>query len=337
MPRTMNASTDLADILLQLEVPQDTESIDASDVNAPFQGLLNNDGFLYRRQNAIYDQLTKLQQSQASLQLLSSLTSATLEPSRTYTFPGAVRVARFGGLTGTVAVTALNAPAGVTVALTPNPITDAADLTLTTSAGIVPGNYDLILRGTAGTVIADIRVPLTLVGATLPQSFDITGPDGVAIDRPTGASTTAIFNVQRAGGFNSPINFTADVPAGISVAFSTASVTGADAVQRAATTLTLTAASTVPAGRYNITVRAASGSIVRTFAMTLDVSAPAPVSGTPSYALRVVYDDGDPYIVNGATIYIDRSGGFTGPVTLNIGGQVASDGPIVVINKSTLR
>jgi hypothetical protein len=336
MPRNINASSDQADIVLTTIVPQDTESVDASDVVVPIQALLNNDGFLYRRQNAIYDLFTKLQQSQASLQLLSSLTSATLEPSRTYLFAGALRVARFGGLTGAVALAVLNAPAGVTVTAAPNPITDAADLTIVTGAGIIAGNYDLILRGTAGAATADIRIPLLLLGQTQPLSFDLTGPAGVAIDRPTGPSATAIFNVQRAGGFNSPIAFTADVPAGITAAFSTTPVTGADSVQRAATTLTLTAATTVPAGRYNVTVRGSSGAIVRTLALSLDVSAAAAVGGTPSYAMRVVYDDGDPYIVNGATLFIDRSGGFAGPVTLNPGGSLTSDpdGPIIVINKT---
>jgi hypothetical protein len=336
MPRTITASADLADIVLATEVPQDTESIDASDVVVPIQALLNNDGFLYRRQNAIYDLFTKLQQSQSSLQLLSSLTSATLEPSRTYTFPGALRVARFGGLTGTVGITVLNAPAGVTVTATPNPITDVADLTIVTGPGIIAGNYDLILRGTAGAATADIRIPLLLVGQTQPASFDLTGPTGVAIDRPTSLSTTAIINVQRSGGFSNPIDFTADVPAGVTATFTPTPVTGSDSVQRAATTLTLTAGSTVPAGPYNVTVRGASGAIVKTLALRLDVSAPAAVGGTPSYALRMVYDDGDPYTVNGATLFIDRSGGFAGPVTLNPGGTLTSDpdGPIIVINKA---
>ncbi|WP_407540455.1 hypothetical protein Q0M94_03390 [Deinococcus radiomollis] len=336
MPRKITASGDLADIVLITDVPQDTESIDASDVVVPLQTLLNNDGFLYRRQNAIYDLFTKLQQSQSSLQLLSSLTSARLEPSRTYLFAGALRVARFGGLLGNVALTVLNAPAGVTVTATPNPITDVADLTIVTSAGIIAGNYDLILRGTAGAATADIRIPLVLVGQTQPASFDLTGPSGVAIDRPTSASATAIINVQRGGGFNSPIDFTADVPAGITATFTPTPVTGADSVQRAATTLTLTAGGTIPAGPYSITVRGASGSIVRTLSLRLDVSAPAPVGGTPSYALRMVYDDGDPYTVNGATLFIDRSGGFAGPVVLNPGGSLTSDpdGPIIVINKT---
>ena len=334
MPRNITASTAQTDITLTTVVPQDTESIDASDVVVPFQALLNNDGFLYRRQNALYDQLAALAQTQPSFQLLSSLTSLNLEPSRTYTFPGALRISRFGGLAGGVTLTTLNAPAGVTVTVTPNPVTDVADLAVTTGAAVIAGNYDLILRGTAATAITDIRLPLSIAGATLPASFDLTGPDSVAIDRPTGTSTTASVNVQRAGGFNSPIVFTADVPAGVSAVFSTTPVTGADSVQRAATVLTLTAGPTVPAGPYNVTVRGASGAIVRTLALSLNVSAPAPVAGTPSYALRVVYDDGDPYAVNGATIYVDRSGGFTGPVVLNIGGQIAPDGPIVVINKS---
>lgn len=336
MPRNITASTEQTDIILTTEVPQDTESIDASDVVVPIQALLSNDGFLYRRQNAIYDLFTQLQQSLASFQLLSNVTSLTLEPSRTYAFSGAVRISRFGGLTGPVTVTPLNAPAGVTVTLTPNPITDVADLTLVTSSGVVAGTYDLILRGTLGSVTTDIRIPLIVVGQTQPQGFDLTGPDAVAIDRPTGASATAVLNVQRAGGFNSPIAFTADVPAGITATFSPTPVTGGGSVQRAATTLTLTAGTTVPAGRYNIVVRGVSGSIVRTLAMSLDVSTPAAVGGTPSYALRVVYDDGDPYSVNGATLYIDRSGGFTGPVVLNPGGGalVSGDGPIIVINKT---
>jgi hypothetical protein len=316
MPRTINASTDLPQISLSAEVPVDTESIDASDLVIPVQALLDNDGFLYRRQQIMLQRLDELGRQSASFQLQSSVTSLLVEPARTYTFTGAVRVQKFGGLTADTTVTAINAPAGVTVTVTPNPVASSADLTITTTSNIVAGQYDLILRGEAGGRVQDIRIPLTLTSATQPATFSVTAPGVVAIDRALNVNTTtAVLNISREGGFNSPINFSADLPAGLAASFSPAQVTGSSTLQRAATTMTLTALSTVPVGTYNVLVRAVSGVLVRTVALTLSVSK-APSVGVPDFSLRLEYDAGDPLTTNGATLYIDRANGYNGPVFL---------------------
>ncbi|THF70512.1 hypothetical protein E7T06_07345 [Deinococcus sp. Arct2-2] len=336
MPKTINASTNQPQISLSTEVPMDTESIDAADVVVPFQALLDNDGFLYRRQQVMLQRLDELGRQSASFQLQSAVTSLLAEPARTYTFTGAIQVQKFGGLAVDIAITPINAPAGVTVTVVPNPVATTADLTITTAANIVAGQYDLILRGEAGGRIVDIRIPLTLVAATQPATFAITAPSALIIDRASGNSAAAAFiNISREGGFNSPINFSADLPAGISASFTPVQVTGNDTLQRNATTVAFTALATVPAGTYNLLIRAVSGSLVRTIGLALSVGT-APVVGTPDFTMSIVYDAGDPLTVNGATLYINRSGGYSGPVFLKASQPYAEagTGPLVTINNS---
>jgi hypothetical protein len=335
MPRKINATTVLDTINLQTEVPLDTESIDASDVVVPFQNLLDNDGYLYRRQQVILASLAELSRQSASFSLQSSVTSFLLEPARTYTFTGAIKVLKFGGLTADVTITAINAPAGVAVAVAPNPVSGTGDLTITTTSSIIAGTYDLILEGAAGGRLVDIRIPLTLVAATQPSTFDFTAPSSAAIDRASGATTTTFdLNVSRQGGFSNPVNFTADLPPGLSVSFAPAQVTGNAPMQRSASVATLTAGSTLPAGRYNVTLRAVSGSLVRTVALSVDVSQAA-ATGTPDFTLSLVYDSGDALSINGATLYVNRSGGYSGPVFLQAQQPyMGTDGPLITINNN---
>jgi hypothetical protein len=335
MPDIINAATDRQQISLSIEAPRDTESIDASDVRVPFQAFIDNDGFLYRRQQIMLARLDELGRQSASFSLQSNVTSLLLEPARSYAFPGALHVVKFAGLAADVTITPLNVPAGVTVTATPNPVGGTADLTVTTSPNIVAGQYDLILRGEASGRTVDLRIPLTLTAASQPSSFSFTAPSSAAIDRGTGATgTTAVLNVSREGGFSSPIDFSADLPAGLSASFAPAQVTGNASQQRGATTVTLTAAASVPAGSYNVTLRAVSGALVRTVGLALSVSA-APAAGSPDFSLRIVYDAGDSATINGATLYIDRSGGYAGPVFLQAQQAYSgTDGPLITINNT---
>lgn len=299
------------------EVPRDTEDVDAIDVEVPVQTVLNNTAYLYGQNQAVLERMASLERQLARFDLISTVTSLVLEPGRSYAFQDGVRVNRFGGFADAVTVTGINLPAGVTATLNPNPTAGSAlTLTLDVAAGAVAGQYDLLLRGEGGGRSVELRIPVRVAPQTLPPSFSISGPSITAIDRTQNAPQgTVALNVERSGGFNSVVAFdVAQVPAGVTVAFSSASVGGADATTRNATVATLTAGPQVPAGRYTVVLRATGGGVVRTWSVTLDVTG-APAVGT-DFSLRVVYDGGDPYSANGATIYIDRAGGFAGPVYL---------------------
>lgn len=316
MPKTITGQD--AEIRLITEVPRDTEDVDASDLERPAQDLLNNDAYLYKRQNILFARLDALELQNAGFRLNVGVLTLRVEPSQTMTYPGAIRISRYGGMTGPVTITALNLPGGVTMTATPNPITgDTADLTVTSTAQAVAGSYDVFVRGEGGGRVVDVRIPTVVTAQTLNPSFDLTGQASVAIDRAQGNKATVPLSLTRAGGFNSQITFdVAQAPAGVSVSFAPATVSGTDAQQPNATIATLTASELVPAGRYTVILRASGGSVARTTSISLEVSAPIALPGTPDYSVSLAYDPGDPYLINGATLTINRSGGYTGPVTL---------------------
>ena len=300
------------------EVPRDTEDVDAIDVERPIQDLLNNSAYLYRRQNAILARLDSAEQLSAGFRLSSGVLSLRVEPGQTMTYAGAVRVTRYGGMTEAVNVTALNLPGGVTMTVTPNPIAgDTADLTVTGSAQAVAGTYDVLLRGEGGGRTMDVRIPTVVTAQTLQPSFELSGQANVAIDRAQGTTAQVPLSLTRAGGFNSQIAFdVAQAPAGVSVSFAPATVGGGDAQQPNASVATLTASDLVPAGRYSVVLRAVGGGTIRTTSLTLDVSAPVAMPGTPDYSVSLTYDQGNPHLINGATLTVNRSGGYTGPVVV---------------------
>lgn len=316
MPKVITGQD--AEIRLITEVPRDTEDVDAIDIERPAQDLLNNDAYLYKRQNILFARLDALELQNAGFRLHSGVLDLRVEPSQTMTYSGAIRVTRYGGMTGPVNITALNLPGGVTMTVTPNPITgDTADLTVTASAQAVAGNYDVFLSGEGGGRTVEIRIPTTVTAQTLDASFNLTSPAVAAIDRAQSAAVQVPLSITRAGGFASQITFeVAQAPAGVSVAFAPATVGGNAAQQPNATIATLTASELVPAGRYTVILRASGGSTTRTTSIGLDVSAPIALPGTPDYSVSLAYDPGDPYLINGATLTINRSGGYTGPVVL---------------------
>lgn len=315
MPKTIYGNPD--EYRAATEVPRDTEDIDAVDVERPVQDLLNNNAYLYRQNQQLQASIDNLRQQLAGFGLLTSMTSLVLEPGRSYAFASGLRVNRFGGFAAAVTVTGVNLPAGVTVTVNPNPIAgDTADITVTASETAVAGQYDLLLRGEGGGKAVEVRVPVTVAAQSLPAAFTVSGTQTAAIDRTqVPATATVALNIERQGGFNSQITFdVAQLPAGMTVTWSNPTVSGNLAVQRGATVATISALATVPAGQYTVVLRATGGGVVRTWSVSVSVNAAAAIG--PDFSLRLVYDPGDPYKVNGATLYIDRANGYAGPVYL---------------------
>jgi serine protease len=69
-----------------------------------------------------------------------------------------------------VTLTLLGAPTGVTGSFSPNPATGSSVLTLSAASGAVTGTYTLTVRGTAGSLVREASLNLSVVAAPPPPS-----------------------------------------------------------------------------------------------------------------------------------------------------------------------
>lgn len=342
MPKQITAD---AEFTSTLEVPRPGENVDAADVNGPFSDLLGNDLWA-RAQISEIRQLLERQAQAANAFTLSLPSSLALEPSRTYTLTDAVGIARLNGYAASIDLQALDVPAGVTVTFNPDPASgNSATMTINTDVQLVPGLYTLTVRG-SGTdgKQAEAKMQLNVAAQTQTASFDLQVPAATSIDRATGQTKTTLpIDVTRAGLFAEPIQLAiTNLPTGVTASFSVNPVTGNLAQQPRASVLTLTANNSLPTGTYSLNLRATAGNIVRTRAINLSVGAPAVAGGGQDFTADFVYDAGDPAVVNGGTLYINRLGGFTGPITVNASalnmpemgqnGMKLADSPTILIN-----
>jgi len=128
-----------------------------------------------------------------------------------------------------------------------------------------------------------------------------------------GSSTSYTVTVTPSGGFTGTVNLSVSgLPAGATASFNPASVTSGSS------TLTVTTASTTPAGSFSLTITGTSGTLNHTASVTLVVNPPAApdfsLSATPASA-TVIQGNSTSYTVN-----VNPSGGFTGTVNLSVSG-----------------
>ncbi|WP_288482114.1 hypothetical protein [uncultured Deinococcus sp.] len=330
MPKTLtNPTPTWTDTLT---VPRDGENVDAGDVNGPFKDLLGNTRFLYGVISDLQQQVEILKKERGGLTLVLPAALA-LEPGRSYVLTDAVAIGRINGYQGNVDLAALDLPAGVTATFSPDPAPgDRSTLTLDVGVGTVAGPYNLTVTGTGPDgKTARALLPVTIAGQTQKASFAFSTAQTGSIDRGRDqTSNTFIMRVERAGQFDSPITFAVDtLPAGLSAEWSQNPVTGSASLENLASVLTLKAAASLPAGTYNLTLRASGGGVVRTQGIALTVTTAA-AAGQPDFTLETVYDQGDVLVTNGATVYINRAGGYGGPVTLSV--PPSDTGPVILVN-----
>jgi uncharacterized membrane protein len=205
-----------------------------------------------------------------------------------------------GGFSGSVALTATGLPAGIKVAFSPDSATRASTATFTADADAGTGTTQATITGTSGSLVRTASVSLTVSAY----------PYSLALQR--GESATSVLAVARSGGFAGSVALMAfGLPSGVTATFDPESTAGMS-------TATFTASSTAINGRASVTITAASGTLVRTAAIEVIVSAPE----TPSFEIWTI--PGDLVIRRGTsaacTVAIIASGGFTGAVSLSVAG-----------------
>jgi hypothetical protein len=196
-----------------------------------------------------------------------ALSPASLSVAQGASAQTSVTVARVGGLTGDVILTAEGAPTGVT--LTPLTITGtgtAGTATINAAASTVAGVYSIVLRGTSGAVSGTATLTLT-VGA--PQGISLAMvPASVSVVQ--GASGTTTANITRSGGFAGTVNLAVTgLPSNAVATVTPAAAAGASA------SISIAVASSVAVGTYTGTVTGtATGLTNATTTFSLVVTAP---------------------------------------------------------------
>ena len=163
--------------------------------------------------------------------------------------------------------------------------------------------------GATGTYIFD---NLRVLGATTADFTLAANPASVSVNR--GASASAAISIARVGGFGSAVAFTAaGLPAGVTATFSPTSTTGNSS------TVTFTASATATLGPATVTITGTGGGLARTTTITLTVNA------APNFTLAA--NPASVTVVRGAsatsTVTITRTGSFAGAVAFTATGLPA--------------
>lgn len=216
-------------------------------------------------------------------------------------------ITRSNGFAAAVSVVAEGAPAGVTVA--PLSITAGASSVtggVAVGAGVAAGVYPITLRATGASVSAKTAaVSLTVTAAVQPTVTISLTPATLAL--ASGAQGTVQATVSRGGSFAGAVTITSSgAPTGLTV--STPSV----AAGATTAAIGVTAAASLAAGTYPITVRAnGTGVAEATATLSVTISAAADYAVTLSPSTVSVA----PGAQGTSTIGITRSGGFTGALS----------------------
>ncbi len=178
-----------------------------------------------------------------------------------------------GGFNSAISLSASGLPAGVTASFSPASIaapgSGSSTLTFTASSTATTGTSTVTINASGGGVSHSTTVSLT-VSATASPNFTVSAsPASVSVTQ--GGSGTSTISTTVSGGFNSAISLSASgLPAGVTAAFSPASIA---APGSGSSTLTFTASSTATTGTSTVTINASGGGLSHSTTVSLTVTA----------------------------------------------------------------
>ena len=170
-------------------------------------------------------------------------------------------IASQDGFSSPVTLSATGMPAGVTAVFSPNPVTPAADGSVTSSLALSEvtwpapyGAFPVIVTGTSGYQVATAKVDLTVT----PLLFILLAADADVILNPGGTASISIF-ASGAASFTSPVTVAVTgLPNGVTATVSPNPMI--PAIGYGTSTVNLTASPTATIGTAFITLTATSGS-----------------------------------------------------------------------------
>jgi hypothetical protein len=188
-----------------------------------------------------------------------------------------ITITSTGGFSSATTLSATGLPSGVTAAFSSNPVTPAANgsvtstLTLTASASATVGAATVTITGTAGSLTHSATIALTVNSSSGTKNFTLSlSPASFTIDERGSVSTT--LTVTSVNGFNSAVSLSVnEFPSGVSATASTNPVTPP---ANGSTTVTLTWSATrrAPTGTTTIELIGTSGSLTNQIPVTITVA-----------------------------------------------------------------
>lgn len=188
--------------------------------------------------------------------------------------------------TGEVALGLEGGPSGMTASFAENPASGAAStMTLHVDESVVPGEYDVSVRGTTAD-LAD-RTATISVTVTEPAGFSLDAIPAITVQQ--GASSARTVSILRTGGFAGEVAIgVTPVVAGLTMTVVPASTTGS------ATTVTVAAAASAAPGTYSFEVTGtAAGQPASSTPLDVTVAPPpGEVTVRPARIDDVLYNPG---------------------------------------------
>jgi subtilase family serine protease len=188
-----------------------------------------------------------------------------------------ITITSTGGFSSATTLSATGLPTGVTAAFSTNPVTPAANgsvtstLTLTASATATVGAATVTITGTSGSLTHSTTIALTVNSSSGTKNFTLSlSPSSFTIDERGSVSTT--LTVTSVNGFNSAVSLSVnEFPSGVSA---TASANPVTPPANGSTTVTLTwsASRRAPTGTTTIELIGTSGSLTNEIPVTITVA-----------------------------------------------------------------
>ena len=219
-------------------------------------------------------------------------------------------IGALNGFTGTVNLSVSGLPTGATASFSPASVAGSGNstLTVTTATTTLAGTYTLTITGTSGTLSHSTTATLVVQG---PPDFSISAsPSSQTVTQGNG--TTYTTSISALNGFTGTVNLSVSgLPTGATASFNPTSVTGSGN-----STLTVTTATTTPAGTCTLTITGTSGTLSHSTTATLVVQGPPDfsISASPS-SQTVLQGNNTTY-----TTSISALNGFSATVNLSVSG-----------------
>jgi uncharacterized membrane protein len=196
-------------------------------------------------------------------------------------------------------------PAGVTASFSPNPTNYSSDLTLSASNSARPGNYNITITGTSGTLTSSTNTPLSVAV----PSFTIDTEGQIDLGRGASAQSYYLY-IEPQNGFSGSVELAmTGLPSGVTASFSPNPVNSGSNQN----VLKLTASTTAALGQYTATITGTSGKLTASNQVTVGVY-------TPTFTLGQQFGSISPGSSTTLPIYINSEYGFANAVTLAVSG-----------------
>jgi hypothetical protein len=175
----------------------------------------------------------------------------------------AVTIGSTGGFSGSVTLSASGLPAGATGTFTPNPVTGASTLSVTTSGTTPLGTYPLVITGTNGSLAHSATVALLV---NTPDFVLTPSPAGRTIAQ--GGSTSYAIAIGSIAGFSGSVSLNVSgLPNGAIGTFTPNPGT-------TSSSLVVTTSGSTPTGSFALTITGASGSLIHSTTVSLTINGP---------------------------------------------------------------